>query len=312
MPPRRFGLGRGYRWVVDYPPSPNQYETIVRARKVPIGVRKPPYGARELTRLRNIQYGRRIMREHRTDLLARADPARRLRQLSADGSGTSGASRALDFLAKIRSTGRTHFQVPYKQPGMLGPIPQGSPLMGRKVLELVSQQKEIQRRLVGKTRRLGSCWTTTVDRMKGGWKSAYGSDLLAGHTRGQTLIFQAIAGSRKRGDPWTGFDWSKYWKAVPKHLRYRGVPGALSYLGIADVVEGDAVWRGKISPGAPLQFWWNPAKSLGHSAVMERYIRDKKGKIIGLVYSDQWLDYHVLLRSSGERVIGARFKRQKP
>jgi hypothetical protein len=143
--------------------------------------------------------------------------------------------------------------------------------------------------------------------MKAGWKAAYGSDLLTGRTQEQQRIFDCIAGSRKGTYP-------KLWRKIPKNLRYRGVPGALANLGVADVVEGNAVWRGELEPGAPLQIWHGKPGRLGHSAVLERYIRDKSGKVVGLVYSDQWLDYNVLVRRKSilaPRIIGAKFKRQK-
>jgi hypothetical protein len=192
---------------------------------------------------------------------------------------------------------------------MLGAVPQNATPFGRKVLSNLSTWKQQQFKLIPPVRNLGgSCWQVTLDRMKKAYQAVYSKGIFQGVNKENQLLFEAIAGSRRKEDPWTGYDWSKHWKVVPKSLQYRGVPGALEHLGLGKVVEGENVWKGNISPGSPLQLWYGMGK-IGHSAIMERYIHGKNGEIIGLVYSDQWLDYKVVLKKGDQKIIGFHFRR---
>lgn len=224
----------------------------------------------------------------------------RLPRATTGGPSTTG----IDWnkkLAGLRPT-QLPIHIPYSGPGTLGLRPTHATTIGKSIWEQVQRQKQIQ------ARRLGSCYGTTVNRMKAGWQQAYGIPLLAGRTQEEQLVFDAIAGTRYSTYP-------RLWRTkVPSKLKYTGVAGALAYFGKATVVGTDAVWQGELEPGAPLQIWYaKPGYPPGHSAVLERYIRDKNGKVVGLVYSDQWSDYKLLLRSQkgdllAPKIYGAKFR----
>ena len=292
------------------------YETVVRAKRIGIQSPLPPLspGDRAWMGYQIGQAGQqerqRLLIGHRTDLLAQAGPTRRTGGiLDAGTGGARGVSTGIDWQQKLGSLrpSQRSFKLPYQGPNTLGPRPQHTTSFGQKVWEYVQQQKQTQARLSGGMQRLGSCWTTTVQRMEQGWRNAYGASLLAGRTQEEKLVFDAIAGTRPGTYP-------RLWRQkVPQNLRYRGVPGALAYLGKATVMEGDAVWRGELEPGAPLQMWYGRPGTIGHSAVLERYLRNRQGEVIGLVYSDQWRDYNVVLRPKPDdrlapRIYGARLR----
>jgi hypothetical protein len=151
-----------------------------------------------------------------------------------------------------------------------------------------------------------------LNRVKSAWQSLFpGSTKFTGKTprEQETLLAVAESAKNKRA---TG------WARVPRQLRWRGVPGALAMLGIADVVEGDAFWNGNLEPGSPLQIWWSGIRrpyAGGHSAVLETYIRDKAGRVTGFVYSDQWVDYRVVRRPSkggilNPYIVGAKLRKK--
>lgn len=303
FPPPRAVWTQSRGWL-----TPGPYETIVVGRRVnrvvPRERLRPT--TREWARFTTLEAGKasrqRLLLGGRTDLLASARPIKRL--LSSDRpSGGAGIDWPAK-LARLRQTQRS-FQIGYRGPGTLGPRPLHASDVGQKVWEHVQQQKQVQARVArlrSGAERLGSCYGTTVQRMLKGWEAARGVPLLAGKSDEQKTIFDAIAGTRYGTLP-------QAWKKVPKNLRFRGVPGALAYLNVAKVVDTGGVWRGELEPGAPLQFW---SPGWGHSAVLERYIRDKQGRVVGLVYSDQWKDYKVQMRPrkgdvNAPRIYGAKF-----
>jgi len=304
MPPRSFG----FPYTSLYTRFTHPFVITVRRPW-----REPSFGAKETARLRSIEHGRRVMRERQSVLLARADSARRLRHVRNVGDiGVRSVSQGINWVSKLKTLQKsdTYFKVPYKGPRMFGPRPKHKTIIGRKIWEYVQKQKRIQYQLTGRLRRLGGCYPVSIKRMQAGWKA----DLLTGRTPEQQRIFDCIAGSRYGTYP-------KLWRnKVPKNLRFRGVPGALAYLGKADVVGTNAVWRGELEPGAPLQIWWTktPGES-GHSAVLHRYIRNNKGhkgQVVGLVFTDQWSDYKVLRKlkkkETWPHIYGAKFKKRRP
>lgn len=207
------------------------------------------------------------------------------------------------WLQIVRSFRKSRFrwEVTYK-PSLIGPIPKTTSV-GEEILKYVREQKRKQN--IPPRRNLPmNCFEATSDRVKIGWKRATGIDLLHSETLDRIQLYKCIIGSERNR-------MHKVWKKVPRHLRYRGVPGALVFLNKGYLYQGKDAWTGLIHPGSPLQFWW-PRYSLGHSAILERYVIDEKGKVIALVYSDQWVDYRVLLRDYkgplNYYIIGIRFK----
>ena len=177
------------------------YETVVRAKRIGIQPPQPPLSPGDRAWM-GYQIGRagqqerqRLLIGHRTDLLAQAGPTRRTGGiLDAGTGGARGVSTGIDWQQKLGSLrpSQRSFKLPYQGPNTLGPRPQHATLVGQKVWEHVQQQKQIQARLSGGMQRLGSCWTTTVQRMEQGWRNAYGASLLAGRTQEEKLVFDAI------------------------------------------------------------------------------------------------------------------------
>lgn len=213
--------------------------------------------------------------------------------------GTTG-QRLLDHL---RHGGANRF--PYSGPRSLGPCPPTT-RFGRQSLNFVNLQKKWQAKQTPlfDGRKLGGCVETTLLRMKAAHHSAYGKDILAGKSQRQREVYDAIGGTRKR---------RAVWKRAPNKYKFKGAPGALSYLGLADVVEGAEFWKGKADPGAPFQSWLAKPGGPGHSGILEQYIRDEKGRIQGAVVSDQWFNYRLFRKPGpGESSshISARFRKR--
>jgi hypothetical protein len=203
----------------------------------------------------------------------------------------------------LRNGGTSRF--PYAGPSTLGIRPPTTHF-GRQMLQFVGLQKQWQAKQTPlfDSRKLGSCVETTLLRMHCAYKSAYGKDLLAGATPQQREVYDAIAGTR------TG---RAAWAKVPRSYRYKGAPGALAYMGLADIVEAKQLWQGKADLGAPVQIWYANRGGPGHSAILERYIRNDKGEVEGIIVSDQWLNYRLIRKPLGfdaSSYISARFRKR--
>lgn len=97
--------------------------------------------------------------------------------------------------------------------------------------------------------------------------------------------------------------WSSYtedkkrWFALPEKYRGKGAAGAMAWKGWGVLVEQDAIWAGKLKPGAVIQAWvdakdhdrvrdGNPEGASGHSFIFLHYVRSGK-TITGMVIADQ-------------------------
>ena len=79
------------------------------------------------------------------------------------------------------------------------------------------------------------------------------------------------------------------------------MPGALARKGLATIVTKDDVWKGALSSGYPLQ-WWFSSKQGGHSIFFHEYSYDSTGTINGLFY----FDGHGFSKDKGEMIgVGA-------
>lgn len=75
----------------------------------------------------------------------------------------------------------------------------------------------------------------------------------------------------------------------------------MAYAGFGELLDGDAIWKGALKPGAPMQVWKRAAdfkkvvsgKSaanfdpFGHSFIFMGYVRNGEGRVTGLRIADQ-------------------------
>lgn len=233
-------------------------------------------------------------------------------------------SKEFNWLERLENTRPTKMliEVKYSGRGMLGKPPHRTDL-GKHIWQFVQEQKAMQ---FLSPRRLGSCVGVQFERVCAGYKAATGTDLLENLTDAIILAFLIIAFTSrpakipelwkmyvKKPLPKVLTDPTGRWKVVlPANLIMCGVPGALAHIGKAKVVDDKGIWAGELEPGSPIQMWNTMDKrkmfGIGHAAVMERYVQDPNGSIVGLVYSDQWMDYRLLRKPGSWRwMFGARF-----
>ena len=277
---------RTYARKVGADPYANETITIGN-RKGPV-TRRPRFdlSSREFARYKAKDFQRTLLQQHTGPLLAQAGNARQSHvalRTDAGGSGPGRKASGYDLAGKLRNARatKTRFYLPYRGPGSLGPAPTHRTALGKGVWQTMQRQKVAQAKRPAGQQRLGSCWRVTMKRLEAGYQATYGRSLQGDLSPREKAVIDTIAGSRASR--------RSIWRKLPAQLRYRGVPGAGAALGLGRVVDSKDVWAGALEPGAPLQTW-QTARALGgtgHSAVFERYVRDKAGHIIGLVYSDQ-------------------------
>lgn len=91
------------------------------------------------------------------------------------------------------------------------------------------------------------------------------------------------------------------WRNLPRKYRAKGNAGALAIAGLGEIVDTEAIWTGRLRPGALVQVWRlkedyekvrKGVKILdfdpyGHSFIFLEYERNGKGEIEGMKIADQ-------------------------
>ena len=112
------------------------------------------------------------------------------------------------------------------------------------------------------------------------------------------------------------------WKKLDEKFRGKGAAGAMSSMGMGDLVAKKEILEGKLKPGAVLQTWkknsdytnvknGDKPESIGHSFIFLKYVKDSSGKITGMKIADQgtsWAEPKTLNIAEFEYWVGANLK----
>lgn len=160
----------------------------------------------------------------------------------------------------------------------------------------------------------GDCFAVAKDRVAEAWQQVKKEGLT------DKLPASPVAGlSSKKVFTmlWNIHSWHKNWKNLPVEYRGKGSAGALAWAGKATAVDQNAIWSGKLLPGAVVQTWkkkddfirvrdGEKPESIGHSFIFLNYVY-KDGAILGMNIADQgtgW-DDGTLKKSTFEFWAGA-------
>jgi|GEM_PF-5200674 len=146
----------------------------------------------------------------------------------------------------------------------------------------------------------GHCLTASKSRFLRAYEDVYGHPVY-------TDLPDSIA--TKLYDPVQVFDhlyastsgMHRGWRSLPKKYRGRGNAGAIAQAGMGKLVNGKEIWEGQLRPGSPMQVWRHEKDyrevvrgindpdidPFGHSFIFLSYVRDNRGKIIGIKIADQ-------------------------
>lgn len=162
----------------------------------------------------------------------------------------------------------------------------------------------------------GDCYAVAYDRVNKAVVAVCGNDAkLPKLTAFQT--FDRLWGSKN--DP------KASWLKIEEKYRGTGAAGAMVQLGMGTMVSEDAIWNGKLQPGAVLQTWKKDTdfkkvrdgerpESIGHSFIFLEYQKNANGDILGMKIADQgtnWAEPNVLSRSTFEYWVGANIHCKK-